>query len=157
MGANLKQIPRLIFVTSLQVVTFESFWTIIIFLMFSVSVFSQARVGEYSSCLKGNVLASLLDAGLLFLLRFSLDDSVEGVMSAAVRALRALLVSTEDEVRGKYQKRFQLETREQLFGITGSIQKDILLFVLRSYLLNFFFLNKESMLCSKILDCVCVV
>lgn len=106
--------------------------------MFSVSVFSQARVGEYSSCLKGNVLASLLDAGLLFLLRFSLDDSVEGVMSAAVRALRALLVSTEDEVRGKYQKRFQLETREQLFGITGSIQKYILLFVLRSYHLNFY-------------------
>ncbi|XP_017332587.1 RNA polymerase II-associated protein 1 [Ictalurus punctatus] len=60
-------------------------------------ILSKARVGEYSSCLKGNVLASLLDAGLLFLLRFSLDDSVEGVMSAAVRALRALLVSTEDE------------------------------------------------------------
>lgn len=67
----------------------------------SVSVFPQACAGEYSSCLKGNVLASLLDAGLLFLLRFSLDDSIEGVMSAAVRALQALLVSTEDEVRGK--------------------------------------------------------
>ncbi|TSN67143.1 RNA polymerase II-associated protein 1 [Bagarius yarrelli] len=60
-------------------------------------ILSKACAGEYSSCLKGNVLASLLDAGLLFLLRFSLDDSVEGVMSAAVRALRALLVSTEDE------------------------------------------------------------
>ncbi|KAI5616829.1 RNA polymerase II-associated protein 1, partial [Silurus asotus] len=57
----------------------------------------KARTGEYSSCVKGNVLASLLDAGILFLLRYSLDDSVQGVMSAAVRALRALLVSTEDE------------------------------------------------------------
>ncbi|GAA6108680.1 RNA polymerase II-associated protein 1 [Tachysurus ichikawai] len=60
-------------------------------------ILSKARAGEYSSCLKGNVLTSLLDAGLLFLLRYSLDDSIESVMSAAVRALRALLVSTEDE------------------------------------------------------------
>lgn len=44
-------------------------------------------------------MSSLLDAGLLFLLRFSLDDGVEGVMSAAVHALRALLVSSDDEVR----------------------------------------------------------
>lgn len=41
----------------------------------------------------------LLDAGLVFLLRFALDDSVEGVMSAAVHALRAFLVCAEDEVR----------------------------------------------------------
>ncbi|XP_053366569.1 RNA polymerase II-associated protein 1 [Clarias gariepinus] len=60
-------------------------------------ILSKARAGEYSSCMKSNVLASLLDAGLLFLLRFSLDDSVEGVISAAVRGLRALLVSNEDE------------------------------------------------------------
>ncbi|XP_072545806.1 RNA polymerase II-associated protein 1 [Salminus brasiliensis] len=60
-------------------------------------ILSKARAGVYSCTLKGSVLASLLDAGLLFLLRFSLDDSVEGVMSAAVHALRALLVSPEDE------------------------------------------------------------
>uniref|UniRef100_A0AAR2L2G4 RNA polymerase II-associated protein 1 C-terminal domain-containing protein n=1 Tax=Pygocentrus nattereri TaxID=42514 RepID=A0AAR2L2G4_PYGNA len=60
-------------------------------------ILSKAHVGEYSSSLKGNVLTSLLDAGLLFLLRFALDDSVEGVMSAAVHALRALLVSPDDE------------------------------------------------------------
>ncbi|KAI4900398.1 hypothetical protein NFI96_017778 [Prochilodus magdalenae] len=56
-----------------------------------------AHAGEYSSSLKGSVLHSLIDAGLLFLLRFSLDDSVEGVMSAAVHALQALLVSSDDE------------------------------------------------------------
>lgn len=49
--------------------------------------------------LKGSVTSTLLDAGLLFLLRFALDDSVEGVMSAAVHALKALLVCAEDEVR----------------------------------------------------------
>ena len=42
---------------------------------------------------------TLLDAGLLFLLRFALDDTVEGVMAAAAHALRALLVSDRDEVR----------------------------------------------------------
>uniref|UniRef100_A0A8C1KDG5 RNA polymerase II-associated protein 1-like n=1 Tax=Cyprinus carpio TaxID=7962 RepID=A0A8C1KDG5_CYPCA len=61
------------------------------------NVLAKARAGEYISSLKGSVLSSLLDAGLLFLLRFSLDDSVKGVMSAAVHALRALLVSSDDE------------------------------------------------------------
>lgn len=58
----------------------------------------QARAGEYTSVLKGSVMSTLLDAGLLFLLRFALDDGVEGAMSAAVHALRALLVCAEDEV-----------------------------------------------------------
>lgn len=58
----------------------------------------QARAGEYASVLKGSVMSTLLDAGLLFLLRFALDDGVEGVMSAAVQTLRALLVCAEDEV-----------------------------------------------------------
>lgn len=44
-------------------------------------------------------MSMLLDAGLVFLLRFALDDSVEGVMAAAVHALRAFLVCAEDEVR----------------------------------------------------------
>ncbi|XP_055086988.1 RNA polymerase II-associated protein 1 [Periophthalmus magnuspinnatus] len=60
-------------------------------------IISKARCGEYQSSLKGSVLSSLLDAGLLFLLRFSLDDSVEGVLCAAVHALHALLVCAEDE------------------------------------------------------------
>nr|XP_055027722.1 RNA polymerase II-associated protein 1 isoform X1 [Misgurnus anguillicaudatus] len=61
------------------------------------NILTKARAGEYTAFLKGSVLSSLLDAGLLFLLRFSLDDGVEGVMSAAVHALRALLVSSDDE------------------------------------------------------------
>lgn len=58
----------------------------------------QAYSGAFASELKGSVLSTLLDAGLLFLLRFSLDDGVEGVMAAAAQALRALLVSADDEV-----------------------------------------------------------
>ncbi|CAN9502106.1 unnamed protein product [Ophioblennius macclurei] len=61
------------------------------------SVASKARAGQYRSVLMGSVTSMLLDAGLLFLLRFALDDSVEAVMSAAVHALRALLVCPEDE------------------------------------------------------------
>ncbi|TKS86639.1 RNA polymerase II-associated protein 1 [Collichthys lucidus] len=61
------------------------------------NILSKARAGEYLSVLKGSVMSTLLDAGLLFLLRFALDDGVEGVMSAAVHALKALLVCGEDE------------------------------------------------------------
>ncbi|KAM9777625.1 RNA polymerase II-associated protein 1 [Neosynchiropus ocellatus] len=61
------------------------------------SILSKARAGEYLSVLRGSVTSTLLDAGLLFLLRFALDDAVEGVMSAAVHAVKALLVCEEDE------------------------------------------------------------
>ncbi|XP_053192305.1 RNA polymerase II-associated protein 1 [Scomber japonicus] len=61
------------------------------------NILSKACAGEYMPILKGSVMSTLLDAGLLFLLRFALDDSVEGVMSVAVHALKALLVCAEDE------------------------------------------------------------
>uniref|UniRef100_A0AAV2JEN9 Tyrosine-protein kinase receptor n=1 Tax=Knipowitschia caucasica TaxID=637954 RepID=A0AAV2JEN9_KNICA len=61
------------------------------------NIISKARCGAYRSGLQGSVLSSLLDAGLLFLLRFSLDDSVESVMCAALHALHALLVRAPDE------------------------------------------------------------
>ncbi|XP_033498027.2 RNA polymerase II-associated protein 1 [Epinephelus lanceolatus] len=61
------------------------------------NILSKACAGEYLSVLQGSVVSTLLDAGLLFLLRFALDDSVEGVMSTAVHALKALLVCAEDE------------------------------------------------------------
>ncbi|XP_068615577.1 RNA polymerase II-associated protein 1-like [Brachionichthys hirsutus] len=60
-------------------------------------ILSKARAGAYASDLKGSVTSTLLDAGLLFLLRFALDDGVEGAMSAAVHALKALLVCGDDE------------------------------------------------------------
>ncbi|XP_061599739.1 RNA polymerase II-associated protein 1 [Cololabis saira] len=61
------------------------------------NILSKARSGEYALILKGSVMSTLLDAGLLFLLRFALDDGVEGVMSAAVHALKELLVCAQDE------------------------------------------------------------
>uniref|UniRef100_A0A6I8PHX6 RNA polymerase II associated protein 1 n=2 Tax=Ornithorhynchus anatinus TaxID=9258 RepID=A0A6I8PHX6_ORNAN len=60
-------------------------------------VVHKAQAGEFSGRLSGSVLRLLLDAGFLFLLRFSLDDGVDGVIAAAVHALRALLVVPGDE------------------------------------------------------------
>lgn len=61
------------------------------------SILTKARGEGYGSVLTGSVVCTLLDAGLIFLLRFALDDSVEGVMSQAVHAIKALLVCAEDE------------------------------------------------------------
>lgn len=58
----------------------------------------KAQAGEFGDRLVGSVLRLLLDAGFLFLLRFCLDDRVDSVIAAAVRALRTLLVAPGDEV-----------------------------------------------------------
>ncbi|GCB69155.1 hypothetical protein scyTo_0013927 [Scyliorhinus torazame] len=60
-------------------------------------IVQKAKAGDFSSSLKYSVLRMLLDAGFLFLLRFSLDDSIENVIAACVQALKALLVSPSDE------------------------------------------------------------
>ncbi|KAH0620625.1 hypothetical protein JD844_021280 [Phrynosoma platyrhinos] len=60
-------------------------------------VVQKAKAGEFATLLKGSVLRVLLDAGFLFLLRFSIDDTVDNVVAAAVHALHALLVYPEDE------------------------------------------------------------
>ncbi|XP_013929841.1 PREDICTED: RNA polymerase II-associated protein 1 [Thamnophis sirtalis] len=60
-------------------------------------IVQKAKAGGFASSLEGSVLQVLLDAGFLFLLRFSLDDPVDNVMAATVHALHALLVSLIDE------------------------------------------------------------
>lgn len=67
----------------------------------------KAQAGEFGDQLVGSVLHLLLDAGFLFLLRFSLDDRVDGVIAAAVRALRALLVAPGDEVQQGWERGFE--------------------------------------------------
>ncbi|XP_026520383.1 RNA polymerase II-associated protein 1 isoform X2 [Notechis scutatus] len=60
-------------------------------------IVQKAKAGGFTSLLKGSVLQVLLDAGFLFLLRFSLDDPVDNVIAATVHALHVLLVSPDDE------------------------------------------------------------
>ncbi|XP_064489511.1 RNA polymerase II-associated protein 1-like isoform X2 [Ornithodoros turicata] len=55
-------------------------------------------LGIYDECLTQPLLPQLVDGGALPLLRSSLDDKSETTVSAAVRALRAFLVSSPDEV-----------------------------------------------------------
>ncbi|XP_043929765.1 RNA polymerase II-associated protein 1 isoform X2 [Protopterus annectens] len=61
------------------------------------NVVQKAKSGELASSLQGSVLKVLLDAGFLFLLRFSLDDAAENVIAAAVHTLKLLLVCPTDE------------------------------------------------------------
>ncbi|KAG9465144.1 hypothetical protein GDO78_018815, partial [Eleutherodactylus coqui] len=60
-------------------------------------IVKKAKQGEFASVLKGSVLRLLLDAGFLFLLRFSIDDPIDNVISASIGALHSLLVSQDDE------------------------------------------------------------
>ncbi|XP_052766756.1 RNA polymerase II-associated protein 1-like [Mya arenaria] len=60
-------------------------------------IITQAKQGCLSELVQSPVLPSILDAGVVFLLRWSLDDSVDAVMAAAVAALNALIVNHADE------------------------------------------------------------
>ncbi|XP_069773253.1 RNA polymerase II-associated protein 1 [Narcine bancroftii] len=60
-------------------------------------VIQKAKAGDFASSLKHSIMRMLLDAGCLFLLRFSLDDGIENVIAACIQALKALLVSPSDE------------------------------------------------------------
>lgn len=58
----------------------------------------QARQGNLEELVQTPILPSIIDAGVIFLLRWSLDDSVESVVASAVVALNSLLVNHADEV-----------------------------------------------------------
>ena len=59
----------------------------------------QYRADCLGGHLRSPLISRLLKAGVLFLLRWSLDDTNEGVHSAGVEALAALLIQPGDEVR----------------------------------------------------------
>ena len=58
----------------------------------------QERQGCFHKLLEGELLPTLLEAGVLFLLRWALDDSVESVVSVALQAFAAVLTAPRDEV-----------------------------------------------------------
>ncbi|XP_064600850.1 RNA polymerase II-associated protein 1-like [Liolophura sinensis] len=57
----------------------------------------KAKEGCFVHLLQSAILPIVLDAGLMFLLRWSLDDSVEAVNTAALAVSHAVLVNTADE------------------------------------------------------------
>ncbi|CAM9589686.1 unnamed protein product [Lampetra planeri] len=60
-------------------------------------ILMRARQGEFAGELRVSLLRTLMDAGLVFLLRYALDDSAEGVIAAAVLSLQALLSCPAEE------------------------------------------------------------
>ena len=60
----------------------------------------QARHGALHEVVSAPIIPALLEGGLVFVLRWALDDSMDNSMVAAVHALHALLVCDEDEVSG---------------------------------------------------------
>jgi hypothetical protein len=52
------------------------------------------------------VIPALLEGGLLFIVRWALDDSTENPLSAAVSCLHSLLAVQQDEVSARIALRF---------------------------------------------------
>ena len=61
-------------------------------------IFVQAKQGVYWKQLQNDAFESLLEAGLPFLLRWSMDDSTSAVISAALEGMKFMLVSPGEEV-----------------------------------------------------------
>ncbi|PSN49130.1 hypothetical protein C0J52_07240 [Blattella germanica] len=58
----------------------------------------RTKAGYYDECLEAPLLNQLADADLYLLLRFSLDDSTEIMLTATLQALRNLLWNEADEL-----------------------------------------------------------
>jgi len=62
------------------------------------NIMEKTRKGWYDKALHPAPLVALSQKNILLLLRFSLDDSSVAVITAALQALRAFLISEADEV-----------------------------------------------------------
>ena len=60
--------------------------------------FSKDRRGIYVNLLDQDLLPVLLNAGLPFLLRWTLDDNADQLIAASVACFTAVLVRKRDEV-----------------------------------------------------------
>ncbi|XP_068681600.1 RNA polymerase II-associated protein 1-like isoform X1 [Montipora foliosa] len=68
-------------------------------------IIKQDQLGNFEGHLSDNLLSVLLDAGVLFLLRWALDDASEAVVAVAVQGLAAALIIPSDK-----------ESADQLFS-----------------------------------------
>lgn len=60
-------------------------------------VIEQARIGTYDSCFEVSLIPTLLDHGILLLLRYCLDDNKPAVVTAAIVALSNLISCSFEE------------------------------------------------------------
>ncbi|KAL3875002.1 hypothetical protein ACJMK2_037944 [Sinanodonta woodiana] len=61
-------------------------------------VIQKAKDGSLDQLIQTPILPSILDAGVVFLLRWALDDSVDAVVVSAIAGLSSLLVNQADEM-----------------------------------------------------------
>ncbi|XP_033733915.1 RNA polymerase II-associated protein 1-like [Pecten maximus] len=61
-------------------------------------IFYKARSGELGQLVQSAILPAVLDGGVLFLVRWAMDDKIDMVLSAAVHTLHSLLVNPADEL-----------------------------------------------------------
>ncbi|CAH3186881.1 unnamed protein product, partial [Porites evermanni] len=59
-------------------------------------IIRQAQLGVFQEHLDDNIVSVLLDAGVLFLLRWALDDSSDAVIAAAIQCFAAILIVPSD-------------------------------------------------------------
>ena len=79
-----------------------------------IPVLAQARRGEFHEVVSAPIIPALLDGGVVFVLRWALDDATDNSMAASVHALHALLVCEEDEVswKGLWRTYYYLRLRK---------------------------------------------
>ncbi|KAK2152507.1 hypothetical protein LSH36_326g02070 [Paralvinella palmiformis] len=58
----------------------------------------KAREGRFHGCVSAALVPAMVEGGLVFILRWALDDKTDNTMTAAVNALHALLVIPADEL-----------------------------------------------------------
>ncbi|XP_078673890.1 RNA polymerase II-associated protein 1-like isoform X2 [Branchiostoma floridae x Branchiostoma belcheri] len=61
-------------------------------------VVARARNGEFAVALSGPLLPMMLESGMVFVVRFSLDENTPSLVATAVEALHSLLVLPGDEL-----------------------------------------------------------
>lgn len=61
------------------------------------NIITKARNGDLEGHVNSAILPTVLNAGILFLIRWAMDDSVESVVFMAIKTLHSILVSEADE------------------------------------------------------------
>ncbi|XP_062617830.1 RNA polymerase II-associated protein 1-like [Saccostrea cucullata] len=61
------------------------------------NILVKTRNGDLEDQVNSAILPTVLNAGILFLVRWAMDDSVEGVVCMAVKTLHSIVVSEADE------------------------------------------------------------
>lgn len=61
-------------------------------------IFCQARNGDLEDQINSAILPTVLNAGILFLIRWAMDDSIESVVCMSIKTLRSIIMSDADEV-----------------------------------------------------------